>query len=141
MPYNPRTLSDSLTKFSTNIQSDGNRRISSHGRGLPGGRPRVANYFEDTEGMDEGEVTHMNLQRLRDLAQELGYNSLFDVAVAEARFSPEEREGFMEAGGLEELVASFRTSIKRRIVAVDVENNRYGQDICSLSREIYAREW
>lgn len=120
------------------------RRVSNHGRGLPGGRPRVAHYFPDTEGMSETEETSIKLGRLRDLAQELGYNSLFDVALAEARHSPEEKQRFIDEGGLEELYCRFR-SYKRKNPTVTTQANEQNQkideDICEMSRRVYIREW
>ena len=83
----------------------------------------------------------MNLQRLRDFAQELGYKSLFDVALAEAQCSPNERQRFMESGGLEELFGSFLASTKRKRVTLDIDNKRYGDEICGLLHEVYAHEW
>ena len=124
------------------MQVDPNRIVSRHGRGLPGGRPRaVTNYFVDTDGMDEREVARMNLGRLRELAQQLGYNSLFDVAVAEARSSSSERLRFIEAGGLEEFCGVFRSSLKRKRSLFNEENQRLGEDLCAISREVYVREW
>jgi hypothetical protein len=118
-----------------------NRRVSSHGRGLPGGRPRVAHYFPDTEGMREDEVARIKLGRLRDLAEELGYNSLFDVALAEARHSPKEKQRFLEEGGLEEFFYSFRSQRRRKDEQINGQDRKIDEDICDMSRRIYMREW
>jgi hypothetical protein len=123
--------------------SDSNkkRRVSQHGRGLPGGRSRVANYFEGTDGMDEDEIRRMNLERLRELAQEMGFDSLFDVAIAEAQSSPREKELFMGSGHLSDLLESLRGPIKRRRDAGHQDTSLFESEICSMSRDIYVREW
>jgi hypothetical protein len=118
------------------VMETGNRRVSSHGRGLPGGRRRVDNYFPDTEGMDEKEVAQINLGQLRDLAHKLGYDSLFDVAIAEARHSPLERDRFVEEGRLEELYRYVRPNRRN-----DIQNQQFDEEICQLSRSIYVKEW
>jgi hypothetical protein len=122
-----------------------NRRVSSHGRGLPGGRLRVAHYFPGTEGMREDEESSIKLGRLRDLAEELGYNSLFDVALAEARHSPTEKQRFVEEGGLEEFYCTFRSQRRRKDVKaneqLNEQNRKIDEDICDMSRRIYMKEW
>ena len=122
-------------------ESNKKRRVSQHGRGLPGGRSRVANYFVDTDGMDENEIKRMNLERLRELAQEMGFNSLFDVAIAEAQSPPREKELFMRSGQLSDLFESLRGPIKRRRDAEHQDNSLFEKEICSMSRDIYVREW
>ena len=122
-------------------ESNKKRRVSQHGRGLPGGRSRVANYFEGTDGMDEDEIRRMNLERLRELAQEMGFDSLFDVAIAEAQSSPREKELFMVSGQLSDLLESLRGPMKRRRDAGHQENSIFETEICSMSRDIYVREW
>ena len=119
-------------------ESEGKRRVSQHGRGLPGGRSRVANYFEDTDGMDENEVRKMNLGRLRDLAAELGFDSLFDVAIAEAQSNSGEKERFLRSGQLGELVQSFGGRRKR---SADGDHSLFEREVCDMSRDIYVREW
>ena len=89
--------------------------------------------------MDEDEITSINLRCLGDFAPELGYKSLFQ-AIAEAQFSTKERQGFRESGGLEELLYGFHPP-KKRCISVDIDNNRFANDICGLSHEVYSREW
>ena len=139
----PRASSQ-LTIDQTIMETE-NRRVSSHGRGLPGGRPRVAHYFPDTEGMGEYEESRIKLGRLRDLATELGYTSLFDVALAEARHSPTEKQQFVEEGGLEEFYCIFRSHRRRKDVKaneqINEQNRKIDENICDMSRRIYMREW
>jgi hypothetical protein len=91
--------------------------------------------------MDENEIRRMNLERLRELVQEMGFDSFFDVAIAEAQSSPREKELFMRSGQLGDLLESLRGPIKRRRDAGHQDNSLFETEICSMSRDIYVREW
>lgn len=130
-------------------------------RGLPGGRPRPTYIFEDyPEAMEPGELKAMNLQKLRDQAKEFGYNSLFDVALADARNTNSRtvRKEFVESGGFDEFCRKFQAYIpkpepppepaedegrKRKLrrdqrepVFVDANN-----EACNIARDIYFQEF
>src|SRR5437762_7813426 len=85
-------------------------------RGLPGGRPRPTYVFEEyPEAMEPDELAAMNLQKLRDQAKEFGYNSLFDLALADAKNTntwTAKRE-FVESGGFDEFCRRFQAYIPK----------------------------
>jgi hypothetical protein len=130
-------------------------------RGLPGGRPRPIYIFEEyPETMEPDELAAMNLQKLRDQAKEFGYNSLFDVALADAKSSRigTARREFVESGGFDEFCRKFQRYIpkpepppepaeeegrKRKVkrdqrepIFVDANN-----EACNIARDIYFQEF
>ena len=130
-------------------------------RGLPGGRPRPTYLFEQyPEVMEPEELAAMNLQKLRDQAKEFGYNSLFDLALAEAKNANTRtaKREFVESGGFDEFCRRFQAYIpkpesppepteeerqkrkqktdKREPIFVDANN-----EACNTARDIYFQEF
>src|SRR5215471_16227759 len=68
-------------------------RHTSSGRDMP------LNYFEHTVGSEEDEAIRPHLLAIRNLAHRFGFESLFDVVLAEARLSPIDARAFAEQGG------------------------------------------
>jgi hypothetical protein len=71
-------------------------------------------YFDQTEGLPEATRISINLEKLRNLAFECGYLSLFDVAIAEARHTPTAARQFVQRDGLTTIYSAFATHISPR---------------------------
>ena len=68
-------------------------RRTSSGRDMP------LNYFENTVGSEEDEAVRPHLLAIRNFVHHFGFESLFDVVLAEARLSPVDARAFVEQGG------------------------------------------
>jgi hypothetical protein len=68
-------------------------------------------YFDETEGLPEATRIAINLEKLRNLAVQCGYLSLFDVAIAEARHTPMAARRFVQEGGLTTMYSAVAAHI------------------------------
>src|SRR5436309_7393301 len=104
-------------------------RRTSSGRYMP------LNYFENTVGSEEDEAVRPHLLAIRNFAHHFGFESLFDVVLAEARLSPVDARAFVEWGGLCQLY-QYCCATGRNPTS---DNLR--QELCEISRNVYRQEW
>jgi hypothetical protein len=101
-------------------------RRSSSGRNMP------VNYFEHTMDSQEDEAIRPQLLAIRNFTHRFGFESLFDVVLAEARLSPVDARAFAERGGLRKLYQYCFATGTRNPPSVDLR-----QDLCEISRNVY----
>jgi len=93
------------------------------------------NYFEHIVGSEEDEAIRPHLLAIRNLAHRFGFESLFDVVLAEARLSPIDARAFAEQGGFRQLY-QYCCATGRNPASVSLR-----QELCEMSRNVYLEEW
>ena len=93
------------------------------------------NYYADTAGSEDDENIRAHLYALNTVALQYGFESLFDIALAQPRLFPKEAREFAESEGLGKLYG-YCCTIGRKPITAIVHN-----DLCRMSQNVYLSEW
>jgi len=104
-------------------------RRTSSGRDMP------LNYFEHAPGSEDDAAIRPHLLAIRNFAYRFGFESLFDVVLAEARLSPVDAHTFAEQGGLSRLYQYCCATGRNQPSAT------LRKELCEFSRNVYREEW
>ena len=86
------------------------------------GRDMPMNYYVDTAGSEDDENIRAHLYELNTVASQYGFESLFDVVLAQARLFPKEARKFAESEGLGKLYG-YCCIIGRKPITAIVRND------------------